>query len=429
VGAACGAACLANPLFVDGLLLPLEQLRILRGSLFSSSEVGIAEYRGLFDLSGFRQGEQLVLFRPQLFALAYAAVAALGAAGALRKLRLSEGLLLAGFAYLAVTAVRNFGFFFLVSFPVVAGGLGELTRRLRPARATAFHATVGALALALAALTWSGRTFAWEWLPHRLGSRFNAAVLPVDLCRFIVEHGIEGRILNSWDDGGYIAFATGQKTFIDGRMEVMGEAHFRDYLALKDPRTVEAALRRFAPDIAIVPHNRIPLWLFVFGSRLQWPLVYVDDSWALFVRPGLAPGLPETALAHPLRGRDYPAYSTDEIARRLDAEAQEREPGLREAWLGRDAFPVSAVRRSGFFYQLGAYEAAAAVALAALDETPFAVPDLYLNAGHALLDAGDAANAERAFARFVERSRVAADVAGVQALRARLSRKGASRGG
>jgi hypothetical protein len=436
VGAASLVACLANPLFADGLLLPFEQLRILQASVFASGEVGIAEYRGLFDFSGFRDGEHLVLWRPHLFALLYLAAAVLGALGAARRLRRAEALLLLGFGYLLVTAVRNFGFFFLVSFPIVAGGLGTLARRVAarsadalPKLATAWHGSVALLALLLIGLTLDGRPFAWEWLPHRLGTSFNRSLLPVELCRFMVEHGIEGRVLNSWDDGGYVAFATRQKTFIDGRMEVMGDAHFRAYLALKDPATIQAGLRHFAPDVAIVPHNRIPLWLFTFSRQLHWRMVYADESWALFLRPGLAPELGEVELAHPVRGRDYPAYTREEIQRRLEAEAAKPPAGLREAWLGRDAFPLAAVRRSGFFFQLGEYDAAAAVGLAAMEETPFAVPDLALNAGYALLEAGDLANAERSFALFVRGSRVPEDVAQVEALRTRLSRGRDPRGG
>lgn len=424
VTAASLVACLANPLFLDGLLLPLEQLRILRSNLFASSEVGIAEYRALFDLAGFRQGEQLVLFRPQLFGLLYFALAVVGFLGALRRMRWAEIFLLLGFAYLFVTAVRNFGFFFLVSFPVVAGGLGELGRRwtgrrseLRRKLAVGLQASVATLAVAGVALAWSGRLFAWEWLPHRLGTSFNRSLLPVELCRFIADHGIEGRVLNSWDDGGYVAFATGLKTFIDGRMEVMGEPHFREYLKLKDPATIGAELRRFAPDLAIVPHNRIPLWLFTFSQQLRWRMVYADESWALLLRPGLRDDLPEAELAHP------PAFAREEIQRLLEAEALEPAPGLREVWRGRDAFPSSAVRRSGLFFQIGAHEAAAAVGLAALADAPFTVPDLYLNVGWALLLAGDDANADRAFALFVRHSRVPEDVRQVEALRTQRIRR------
>jgi hypothetical protein len=64
-----------------------------------------------------------------------------------------------GFGYLFVGAVRNFGFFFLVTFPFVAAGLDSLLvrlavgrRRLRAALGVGLPAAVGAAALGPIAL-------------------------------------------------------------------------------------------------------------------------------------------------------------------------------------------------------------------------------------------------------------------------------------
>lgn len=425
VGAAMLAACLANPFLLDGLLLPLEQLAILRGSAFTSAEVGIAEYRALLDVAHLFEGERPAWFAPHSFAIVYAALAVAGVAGAWRTLRASEVLLLVAFGWLFVSAIRNFGFFFLVSFPVVASGLDALGRRAaaRWRRADPRRASQAALAVAgvvLIALALHGRLFAWEGVAHRLGGGWNASFLPVELSRFMLEHRIRGRLLNSWNDGGYLAFATGQKTFIDGRMEVMGDDLYAEYLRLKDPDTIRDALARIRPEVAVVPHDRIPLWAFTFSQELGWRMVYADDTWALFLAPGVMPWVPEADRARPRPGRDYPVIAPYEVRDILDAERDEGRPGLAALWAGRDAFPTRAVRRSGFYFQTGAPAAAAAIALAALRDTPFAVPDLYLNAGYALLQAGDRANADRAFAIFAQTSRVPEDVARVTRLRARL---------
>jgi hypothetical protein len=419
VGVVSLAACLLNPFHLRGLLLPLQQLGILHGSLFVSPDVGIAEYRALFDFSGFRQGEESVWLQPQLFALLYAGLCVVSVASGWRRLRWSERLLLVAFGSLLVSATRNFGFFFLVSLPAVALGLDELGRRSRRRAPSAVWAALG---LALALLALDGRLFAWQWVPHRIGTSFNAAILPVAACRFMADRRIEGRLLNSWDDGGYIAFATGQKTFIDGRMEVMGEALFREYVKLKDPATLAASAARFGFDVVLVPHVRIPLWLFYFSQQRRWPIVYADESWALLLRPGLRPDLPALDVAALLPERERPALTGAQIRSLLEAEEHERAPGLREAWRGRDAFPIHAVRWSGFLFQSGHPDAAAAVGLAALRETPFASPDLLLNVGHALLRTGDVDAARRAFDLFIRRSRVPADVAEVRRLRDRLPR-------
>ncbi len=432
VGAASLAACLLNPFFLEGLLLPVEQLSIIGSPLFTSAEVGIAEYRHLFDLSGFRRGEHLVLFQPHAFALVYAALAGLGLAGAWRSLRWADALLIVAFGYVFVTAIRNVGFFFLVSFPVVVAGLDAWLARLgaettKPPGATRLAKRIGAslalVSLVLTGLALEGRLFAWEWSPHRLGSRFNAAILPVDLSEFIVEHEIDGRLLNSWDDGGYLAFATGRKTFIDGRMEVMGENHFRRYLALKNPDEIDAALARFRPDMAVVPHNRIPLWIFTLAYERDWRPVYVDESWALLLRPGFRTDLAEAPLARSIPGKDYPRLERERIREWLEAERSERRRGLREAWQGRASYPLTAVRLTGFHYQRGDPYAATGVGLAALRDTDHQVPDLYLNVGYALLRAGDPENALRSFELFQDSTRVAESRRQVQGVIDRIRRR------
>jgi len=429
VGAAMLLACLANPFFLEGLLLPMRQLTILQDSAFTSAEHGIAEYRALLDIAHFSEGERLAWFGPHAFSLAYAVVALVGLAGAWRTLRTSEVLLSLAFGLLFVGAIRNFGFFFFVSFPVVASGLDVLGRRAfrrwrrageRLGPRAASQAAVAVAAAVLAALALHGRLFAWEGVPHRLGGGWNASILPVDLSRFMVEHDIRGRLLNSWDDGGYLAFATEAPTFIDGRMEVMGDALFARYLRLKDPQTIREALRSVRPEVVVVPHNRLPLWLFTFCQGLEWRMVYADETWALFLAPGFMPGVPEADVARPSPGRDYPIVVPHDVRVILEGERDERRPGLAEVWAGRDAFPTRAVRRSAFYFQCGYPGPAAAIALHALRETPFTVPDLYLNAGYALLQTGDPQNADRAFALFARTSRVPGDVARVERLRARL---------
>jgi hypothetical protein len=121
------------------------------------------------------------------------------------------------------------------------------------------HGTVILASGVLTAQLCSGWLYAQERLPHRMEHSFNRDFLPVRACEFLDARVPADRLLNHWDYGGYIGLATHRPVFIDARTEVMGEEFFRDYLRLKQPATMRRELRRWRPEIVLVPLNSLPL--------------------------------------------------------------------------------------------------------------------------------------------------------------------------
>ena len=409
-------ACLINPYHVRGFALPFTQFGMIQsGSEFKSTETGIGEFTTPFSWREFLPDGRFVLFQARLYWQVFALLAAVGLAGALRRLRLAEAVLFAGFLFIFASANKNFGYFVMVSFPVVAGGLDRIGRSLtglasrrrivdgadRPSHVwrTSWFAGLGVLCVVLVGLARTGKLYDLAWLPYRSGFGLSAYVLPVGVSDFINAHGIEGRLLNSWNDGGYLAWATGQKIFAYSHGEVTGPAFFAEYVRSKEPGGFEEALAKWQPAVAVVPFKIAPYWLFHLSRQPDWRMVYADARTALFLQASVAPGVP--ALPPPRAGVDYPAYEPEAIAAAI-REAAAREPaGFLVWWQGSAAYPVDATRQAGFFLQIGELDACIATGVAGLERTPFLVPDLLLTLGHALNARGAYALADTCFNAFL----------------------------
>jgi len=392
--AAAGLACLLNPYHIKGLLFPLIQLHDLQGAAgFKSPVTGIAEFTSPFGLNAYFTEGRFVLFQPRFFWQVFTLLAVIALAGNRKKGRLPEWILFICFFYVFWRANKNFGYFVMASFPFIAGGLDELAARIRrkrlrqktlmkefrvPAKTLAGY---GALSLILIVLTLSGRMYDLAWSPQRIGIGFSRAALPVNACEFLNRHHITGRILNSWNQGGYIAWATGQNVFIYSHGEVTGPDFYNEYIQAKQPRGLSAALRKWRPTVAVVPFETAPYWLYYFDRSRDWRMVYADSSTAIFLQASAGPGIP--ALPRPEAGSDYPFYD-EAAARRLIEQAAKADPPGFWKWLeGSRAYPVREIKRSSFYLQTAQPDACIGVSLAGLQKTDFSVPDLMLNLGYA----------------------------------------------
>jgi hypothetical protein len=303
-------------------------------------------------------------------------------------------MLFAAFSFVFSRANKNFGYFVMVCFPAASDGLavlgsqvrGVLTRRWRPAGSPSWWTGAGRLTCAGAcivviAATISGWLYSASWSGHRFGLGFHDAILPVRACDFLERHRIDGRLLNSWDDGGYIHWATERKVFIYGHSEVVGQAFYDEYVRAKHPEGLVAALRKWQPTVVLVPIVAAPYWLYHFDRDRDWRLVYADDLSAIFLHASVAPQVP--ALPRPRAGVDYPALDDTGVRRLVSEAAAKRTLGFWQWLEGSDAYPLAEVTRAGFLLQVGEPRAAIGVALAGVARTPFLVPDLMLTLGHA----------------------------------------------
>lgn len=378
------AACLFNPYHIEGLLFPLVQFADIQGaSAYKDPLTGISEFKTPFSLEGYRMQGHLALFQPLLFWQLFTGFAVLGAIAARKQLRTADWILLVGFLYVFYSANKNFGYFTIVAIPPVAKGVGSLLALGdNDADGSRTGWSVVGLAGLIAVLVLTGRWYDLTWSGHRAGAGFNADFLPVEAADFIVDNGLEGRILNTWNDGGYLAWRTGQPVTIYSHGEVMGQDFYQAYIAAKGPERFADAMEGWKPVIAVVPFQSVDYWLFELHQKWDWRLVFRNSRTALFVHESVSgklrsiSGLEAGVATRPLED----ANLTDRVRQVVSKPA----PGF-GAWLqGAAAFPSEALANAAFELQTGGNRAAVALALDALEDSPHGVPDLLLILGHGL---------------------------------------------
>jgi hypothetical protein len=387
-GAAALVACCLNPFGPQALLYPLRQLwEISGGSLYNRPDLGVVEFQSPWSLFEYTANGALVLLQPILFIHVGAALTLLALVLGYRRLDLVDGLVLAAFGFLLWQAEKNFGYFAVAAGPAVAAGLSASKRW---GTAVAVAATAACLVLCLQ--VHSGWYYAQQRLPHRVGHRFNQNFLPVRACAFLNAHVPEGRLLNAWDEGGFVSFATGRKTFIDARTEVMGEEFFGSYRRLLDARTLPFELSRWNPQIVLAPLAEVPEWVTFLLARADWRLVYADEQDFIFLRQGFAPDIPVLEPA-PLSPPD-PAR----IDRALDRAFALRPPGPLRTLVGPHHDPLIELRGVAAWLYRNQPAPALAVGIEGLERTTLPAPRLLRNVMLALAGVGDMQRAERVHA-------------------------------
>ena len=229
-------------------------------------------------------------------------VAAATLALALRQRKLGVAILLCASGGLAIRHIR-FQAFFAELTVVIAGAMlssalaGNWTR-IKQKRAGSLVAVALAYAMVgLACLRAADLVSNRVYLGSNLSS-FGAGLswwFPESAAAFIERQSIPGRIFNTYNEGGFLAWRLGQKypDYIDGRALPFGEKLFERNQALLStpPDSVEwqREAEKYDINTIIVPLGRFyGLELFpvlrAFCSSNQWRPVYLDEVSAVFLR-------------------------------------------------------------------------------------------------------------------------------------------------
>lgn len=387
-------ACVVNPYGIEGLLFPLTHwAKLQTDSLFKSDLVGTGEFLSPFQRTGYTANGALVLLQPLLFVQLYAVVAAAGLLAGWRRVSFVDVVTTVAFGFMFWKAQKNFGYFVIATLPAVVAGYEALRWRDR-LRAPVCVATMAGC-MWLAALWATGYLYAQERLPNRVGHRFNSEFLPVRACEFLNQRVPPGRLLNNWDYGGYVRFATRRPVFIDGRSEVVGEEFYRQYVLMKMHDRLPRFLAQWRPQIALVPFNNIPDWFYHFNTSSDWRCVYADEQDAIYLHRSFAPEVPEILPAQP--HRDYPVYTDEETDRILEAGIRRRAPGLLAALTRRHHYPLRELRATAFYCLRRQPDAAIGLGLRGLATSTFPSPDILNNLMQAFLAKKDYRRAARCF--------------------------------
>jgi hypothetical protein len=414
--AAIGSA-VVNPYFLEGLTLPLTQFGFLRSPTIFKQH--IYEFISPFTTAEYAAGGRPFYLQSLFPFHLYAVVALAGALAGVRRRSASDLLVFAVLGYLFVIAQKNFGFFFFGTLPFLVQSFQ--TRLESSAPRAGREAQAGVAAFIGGASRLIRR---WGWMPVsaaavvlillvrtdgyyvlmranlRFGVDQDSSRLPVATVRFLREHDLNGRVMNTHDIGGYLMATVPQRIFIDGRHHVIGESLFREYLSMRTRAGMEAAVERYRPDIIIFPYSVVPEWLLLLQGRKEWRLASYDDVAAVFLRNGYAPHVPELLEDAALAMTS--GVDESDVDSLLDARKPTGPAWLLGALTAPQRYPYGESNRSIFAYAHGWPRMARAHGLRALAESTVESSALHFNMGNYLFAVGEFRRAAVAYRRFLE---------------------------
>ena len=119
----------------------------------------------------------------------------------------------------------------------------------------------------------------------RFGLGWNERTQPVAATQYAQRAGLDGRVLNHLNFGGYLMWAGARRVFIDGRLEVMGEEFFDEYRqVLSSEAALERTVARYDIEWLVFPHRINRSLLRALDVDPRWTLAYVDPLAVIFTR-------------------------------------------------------------------------------------------------------------------------------------------------
>ncbi|MEJ5167285.1 MAG: tetratricopeptide repeat protein, partial [Thermoanaerobaculia bacterium] len=216
---------------------------------------------------------------------------------------------------------------------------------------------------------------------ERTGWNWNRMALPVDASEFIKKNEIKGPVLNHLNFGGFLMWATGEKVFIDGRLEVVGEEFYKKYQEIMNSEdALEIAQRKYGFEYIIFPYAIAPRLLERLSKNENYKLIYYDNLSAIFIRKDsklkFKEELPEISEKKILK--------FDEISDLGGGERKSKFKRWIEGIFKKQEFPTDYYNYGLFWYFQKDYKKAEKFFKLALSEGGDKYYEIYLNLGSAL---------------------------------------------
>jgi hypothetical protein len=376
-GALSGLACLVNPYGWEGFMFPLRQFSLLTSAhIAKDSFFGIKEFAPLW-------GKALVFSHFGRFCLPLDGILlrmlfiAVGVGFLLRRPRWPAPVWILGGAFTALylTAVKNWSYFSFALIPYAVTGWSQrmLPWRERGAMAArVFLLALCALLLLLMRVDW------WSRATSGLGSglTYSPTGHSSGAAEIIRRAGPAVRIMNSHDLGGWLAWSTRNKVYIDGRNDNYPERLYREWLATSVSENFKALIEVVRANVVVARIGNEGVWIETLAKEPNWRLVFRSDGVMVFMRTDLAPEIPALGKED-TKGKTPSGFAAWD--RQLQIEAAKPVPDWWSALpFGQLVLDGAAGQSAGSIF-LGRSEEAQAYAWAGICKNRYFIVELWVN--------------------------------------------------
>jgi len=381
-GALSGLVCLINPYGWEGFIFPLRQFTLLTTAHIAKDSVfGVNEFVALWG-----RGVIFSIYgRPVLpvttFLLWFIFFVVLFGF-LLRRPRWPAPVWIVGFIFTALylTAVKNWSYFSIALIPFASAGWSQ---HLSPWREKwKYVGGVGLIGMCVVFLVVMKIGW-WSQVTSNLGFglEYDARSHPGSTVEIIRRAGSSVRIMNPHDLGGWLAWATGQKVYIDGRNDNYPERLYRESVATGLAENFKALLEVIRANVVVAREQGEGVWIETLAKEPDWRLVDRTDGVMVFFRKDLAPEIPSVLMEEV--AQRIPSNPTA-WNKGLEQHAQKPLPGWANTLpFGQLGLDDSTGRSAGSVF-LGRSREAQVYAWEGIRKSPYFIVELWVNLAAAL---------------------------------------------
>lgn len=375
--------CLVNPYFLKGFLFPFELFTRLEGENIFHQHI-----RELSSLTSLDK-----LFIKDILFLSYTVLCIVAVLVTIRKRKIHEWVLLMIFLYLAMISVRNIPLFVVISLPVLSRSLNDIrtgisdklnVKWLISGRRIVWWLCVIIPVLLIPRL-FTNAYYRANSSNSKTGLGIDIWYQPVRAAELIHKNSLHFRFINSLAFGGWLGWSLQEPVFIDGRLEVMQDAFYREVVDSWNGK-LPGMINKYKPKLIVYNYLKYFPWTVQLKKMPEWKLIYLDGFSAVFAIDSLTGSrLNSNLLKSMLVSQD-----TSKLGReRTEAVLKKKFSSGVSIWFAGFYKPVNnqneeTLNKASMLLQLGFYEIAGNLFLQYLDSTEganfsvyYALADIY----------------------------------------------------
>ncbi len=289
------AACFVNPLFIEGVMYPLK-------IMFSLSGETKVFFENIVELQKPITKDNLFAMRPYFHFRLLILISAFSFMVNFKKIDVSALFMWAVFLIFSINAARNIVFFAVMAYFAVLVNMQYLdfsdnkikvSEKIVCMLSLICKFVVGAWIFQLIFALGLNGYYDFDKMERKSAydGKFSKRSHPYKAVDFLVEHKIQGNVLNDFNSGAYLIGRTHPaiKVFIDGRTELYGAKFFTEYkdLWLGDKKLLEKNLNQYPITAAFLHAGKTgvpaPLLQYFHKSK-EWRLIYFNYDAAIYLK-------------------------------------------------------------------------------------------------------------------------------------------------
>ena len=274
------AVVFINPYFSEGVLFPFYLFtRLQKGNIF---QLNILELQSPWGMTDILQTELYIYYSVSVLAFLLLFIT-------LNHRKFHEFALMSAFFYLSFSAFRNIPLFMIYAFFIISISVSDLIREKnifsKGNSVTKFSKVLSIIIITVSILTGLRVITDAYYIPYgseiKFGTGVDKLALPDKASDFINENTPDGKIFNNLESGGWLEWKTGRKVYIDGRLEVIREDFYKEYLSTINNAALNSELKKYTPGLivnSILNFN----WTNQLSQIREYSLSYWDGISAVY---------------------------------------------------------------------------------------------------------------------------------------------------